>query len=175
MALNSKSSGSSRNVVWRTVVDAYSTVNQNYGRLLAPLELTTSQFDVLLGIESLGDEASPKAIAEGLLVTMGNITSVTRRLIERGLIEQVANAKDKRSVYLRLTKSGVLLLKQAKAASKQFVQLQLGPFTQDEIEGVGVMMQRMRHHLESAEFQSSLERIISDQTIPNPTKGTPND
>ena len=175
MAQHSKSAGTSRNVVWRTVVDAYSTVNQNYGRLLAPFELTTSQFDVLLGIESLGDEASPKAIAEGLLVTMGNITSVTRRLIDRGLVEQVANVKDKRSVYLRLTKSGLQLLKQAKGASKQFVQLQLGPFTQEEVENVGVMMQRMRQHLESDEFQSALERIISDQSISNTTKGTSND
>ena len=147
-------------IAWRSVIEAYQTCTQKYTKLMAEFELTSSQFDVLFVIEALGAEASPKQIAQGLLVTMGNVTSVTRRLLERDLIRQVASETDKRSIRFTLTKSGSDVLKRAKAASKQFVTHQLGPFSQEEIEFVGTLMQRMRSHLESADFETSLNQII---------------
>ena len=154
----------SRYAAWRAVVEAYQTCNQRYARLMKRFDLTSSQFDVLFVIESLGDQASPKNVATGLLVTMGNVTSVTRRLLERGLVEQVANAVDKRSVQLRLTEQGSALLSEAKASSKLFVEHQLSPFSEEEVEVVGRLMQRMRAHLESNEFQQSLEQIVQESS-----------
>lgn len=149
-----------RQYAWRKVVEAYQTCHQKYAVLMTRFELTSSQFDVMLGIESLGEAAAPKQIAEGLLVTKSNITSVTRRLLERGLIEQTANSEDKRSIIFRLTPSGTALLQEAKTCAKQFVEAQLAPFTEHEVELVEQLMQRMTNHLQSESFQESLSTII---------------
>jgi DNA-binding MarR family transcriptional regulator len=145
---------------WRSVIEAYQTCAAKYNKLMAQFELTSSQYDVLFVIENLGEDATPKRIAAGLLVTMGNVTSVTRRLLERELIKQSASKTDRRSIRFSLTKSGLELLAQAKFASKQFVDDQLGPFSEQEVQFVGELMQRMRTHLDSEAFDTSLHQII---------------
>ena len=151
----------SRQLAWRSVVEAYQTCNQKYARMMAHFDLTSSQFDVMLAIEALGDEAYPKQVAEGLLVTKSNVTSVTKRLLERKLIRQKANTSDKRSIRFELTPKGVLLLRDAKSAAKSFIDSQLAPFSRSEIELVGELMQRMRGHLESEAFDQSIQSVIS--------------
>jgi DNA-binding MarR family transcriptional regulator len=152
-----------RQLAWRYVVEAYQTCNQKYSVMMSRFDLTSSQFDVMLVIESLDKEATPKRVAEGLLVSKANITSVTRRLLERGLIAQTKNAQDKRSIHFHLTPQGTALLKRAKAAARQFVEVQLAPFSGEEVALVGSLMQRMRGHLQSEHFSQSLEQLMADQ------------
>ena len=154
----------SRLIAWKHVVEAYQTCHQKYARMMSHFDLTPSQFDVLMSIDSLGGKATPKEIAKGLLVTKGNITSVTRRLLERNLICQKAHDLDKRSIVLALTGTGKTLLKNAKSAAKDFVNLQLAPFSQNEVDLVGGLMQQMRAHLDSNEFDAAVERIIAQHS-----------
>ena len=149
-----------RNESWRSVVQAYQACNHRYSRLMSHFDLTPSQFDVLLAIEALGDGAYPNEIARGLLVTKSNITSVTKRLLERKLVRQFNSESDRRSIRFSLSSKGSSLLNRAKAAARRFVEIQLEPFSDDEVELVGRMMQTMRSHLESNEFEAALDQII---------------
>lgn len=152
----------SQTAAWRAVVAAYQTCNQRHMRLMSHFDLTPSQFDVLLAIESLDEQAHPKELASGLLVSKSNITSVTRRLLTRDLIQQHSNPNDGRSIRFVLTKKGSSILKRAKIATKQFIELQLEPFDSQDVALVGKLMHRMRSHLESDEFDLSLTGLIND-------------
>lgn len=146
---------------WRSVVNTYQTCNQQYSRLMSHFGLTSSQFDVLFAVEALGESAYPKEIAKGLLVSKSNITSVTKRLLERKLIRQLSSETDRRSIRFILSAKGISLLHRAKAAARRFVEAQLDPFSDEEVELVGRLMQEMRMHLDSAGFRESLEGIVN--------------
>jgi len=148
-----------RSASWRYLVEAYQVCNQKYAALLSDFQLTPSQLDILFQIETLKSNAKPKAIADGLLVTKGNITSVTKRLLERGLIHQQPDLNDKRSATFSITNEGMLVLKTAKRAAKAFIEVQLAPFSDEEVQIVGELMQKMRNHLESDEFDESIVAI----------------
>ncbi|MCH2159945.1 MAG: MarR family transcriptional regulator [Oleiphilaceae bacterium] len=162
--MHTQSDTSNRLLAWKHLVEAYQTCHQKYARMMSHFDLTVSQFDVLTGIESLGDKATPKEVAKRLLVTKGNITSVTRRLFERGLIHQKSHALDKRSIILELTDSGKSLLTNAKLAAKQFVAQQLAPFSQSDVDLVDNLMQQMRSHLNSKDFDFAVQGIVSQHT-----------
>jgi DNA-binding MarR family transcriptional regulator len=130
--------------------------------MMSHFDITSAQYDVMLGIESLGKAATPKAIADALLVTKGNITSVTRRLHERALITQESHSQDKRSIVLKLSPEGMEILNNAKKAARSFVQTQLAPFSDDEVEDVGSLMKQMRDHLNSSEFDQDISQILQE-------------
>ncbi len=150
-----------RGTSWKYLVEAYQVCTQKYAKLLFNFGLTPSQLDVLIQIELLGDQARPKLIAEGLLVTKGNITSVTKRLIERNIISQQSDTEDLRSAVFRITPQGDNVLQNAKKAAKAFIDAQLAPFSDEEVQLVGELMKKMRRHLESKGFDDALVNIQS--------------
>ena len=154
----------SRSESWRHLVQAYQICTQKYATLLSSFDLTPSQFDVLLQIEMLGRNAKPKSIANGLLVTKGNITSITKRLLERRLILREPDEQDKRSSTFQITEDGKTILRHSKLASKAFIDAQLSPFSDEEVKSVGSLMQKMRFHLESNVFDEELMRIKNNVT-----------
>ena len=132
---------------WRAVVEAYQVCSQRYGSALNHVDLTPAQFEVMILIRSLKQNATPKRIAERLLVTKGNITGVTNRLLTRGLIDRRSHQTDGRSLVFELTSRGQKLLLEANKVAAEFVRQQLEPFTDEEVEIVGRLMRQMKQHL----------------------------
>ncbi|GLS27495.1 MarR family winged helix-turn-helix transcriptional regulator [Marinibactrum halimedae] len=155
-----KLSAADKLAAWRSVIEAYQMCNQKYTSLMSYFELTPSQFDVLLAVDGLGEQAVPKNIASRLLVTKGNITNVTKRLFERQLITQKANGLDARSVVIELTPQGQDLVDRAKIAAKAFISEQLSPFGDQQIENVGKLMRQMREHLEQMDVSRILKEVF---------------
>ncbi len=134
---------------WFAVVRAYQECTRRYAQLLRSFDLTIPQFDVMNAIDQLADQATPKDIADQLVVTRGNITGVLQRLQERSLITTRHNEQDGRSIVCHLTGLGHALLDQARAAAALFVETQLAPFDDDELRDTENQMNRMRSHLKT--------------------------
>ena len=132
---------------WLAVVRAYQECTRRYAQLLAHYDLTVPQLDVLSAINKHSPEATPKAIAEELVVTRGNITGVLNRLHERELIETRQHATDGRSFVCELTDSGHALLARARTGAGAFINEQLSIFDDSELETTMTHMQRMEAHL----------------------------
>ena len=130
-----------------SVVRTYQCCTRQYERMLGELGLTIAQFDVLVSIQRLGDEALPKNIAETLLVTRSNITPVLQRLRQRGLVELRRHPKDGRARIAQLTALGGQELSRALPAAKRFVEAQMAPFSADDIRTTQRLMDRMHRHL----------------------------
>ncbi len=132
---------------WLAVIRAYQECTRRYAQLLAHYELTAPQLDVLTAINKHAPEATPKAIAEELVVTRGNITGLLNRLHERGLIDTRQHATDGRSFVCELTDDGRALLQRAMAAGGAFITEQLAIFDDSELEMTMQQMQRMEAHM----------------------------
>ncbi len=134
---------------WFSVVRTYEECARRYASMLAHFDLTVSQFDALVSIESLGVGAQPRAVAERLLVTRANVSGLLRRLEKHGLITLSPNRSDKRSVLCALTPEGKELTQRARAAAARFVRAQLAPFPKTELEILDRQMREMYQHLQT--------------------------
>ncbi len=74
--------------------------------------LTTSQLLVLEAIQKL-DVATPKAIAQEIVLSQATVTSLVDRLEKRGLVKRQKSDTDKRSVWIVLTAEGAEKLNDA--------------------------------------------------------------
>jgi MarR family 2-MHQ and catechol resistance regulon transcriptional repressor len=73
--------------------------------------VTASQFNVLLVLQSAGDEGMLMgAIGERLVVTKSNVTGLIDRMERQGLVVR-GRHRDRRATVVRLTKAAVDLLK----------------------------------------------------------------
>lgn len=84
---------------------AADSVTSRVSRMLAPHNLTVSQFGVLEALMHLG-ELHQNDLGQKLLKSSGNITLVVDNLEKRGLIERERSTDDRRFVWVRLTKQG---------------------------------------------------------------------
>lgn len=134
---------------WLAVVRAYEECGRRYARMLDHFDLTISQFDVLLAVQQLADEAMPKHIAQRLLVTRPNVTGLLRRLEERQLIQMVPHASDGRALICRLTPAGSRRVRDARSAAERFVRAQTAPFPDRDLAAIQALMRNMYQHLQS--------------------------
>lgn len=146
---------------WFAVVRAYQECTRRYGQLLKGFDLTIPQFDVLSAIHRLADQATPKAIADELVVTRGNITGVLHRLQDRALIQTRHNEHDGRSFVCELTPDGRELLRQARGAAALFIDAQLAPFDDQALQETETQMNRMRSHLQTVDPDAILARALA--------------
>ena len=132
---------------WLAVVRAYQECNRRYAVMLDHFELTIPQFDVLSAIRRHDPQATPRQIANDLVVTRGNITGLLHRLQDRGLVRTREHETDGRSFYCDLTPSGRRLLDEARGAASRFVAYQLSDFSDDELRHTRDSMTKMQAHL----------------------------
>ena len=91
--------------VLRSLVETYLSFSRLDARQIESLGLTQAQFDV---IATLGNTEGMTAsdLSDRSLVTKGTLTGVLDRLESKGLLERKPSPTDRRSVVVRLTRTG---------------------------------------------------------------------
>ena len=148
---------------WIAVVETYQECNRRYAAMLREFDLTVPQFDVLNAINSLGEDALPKRIAERMLVTRGNVSGLLTRLQERELILTRHTLADGRSFICELTSEGRHLYAEAKRGATRFIEEQLSPFSQGEMQNIEKSMHTMRAHLQTLDPVAIAMQARSDK------------
>lgn len=80
--------------------------NRVMTRESAVLAMGATDIRALFFIYELGDEATPRLVADLLGLSTGATTSLVDRLVQAGTLERQAHPTDRRSVNLRLTDAG---------------------------------------------------------------------
>ena len=86
---------------------------------LTKYNVTASQFAVLNQIANNNGLVTSAEVASNLDSDRPTISGIINRLEEKNLIEKVRNPEDKRSVYLRLNKDALELVKELRIISDQ--------------------------------------------------------
>jgi DNA-binding MarR family transcriptional regulator len=97
-----------------TVMKASSRLSQAIERALAAADLTLPQFNVLMELAASPDGALPQhAVIDRLISTPSNLSWLTTRMRDLGLITKDRDGDDARVVVLRLTEAGWAALEEA--------------------------------------------------------------
>ncbi len=83
-------------------VEFVRALERNRERIALDEGLTASELRALFHIGSVVS-VTPKELALRFGMTTGAITFISRRLVERGLVQRVEHPNDRRSLYLELT------------------------------------------------------------------------
>ena len=97
----------------------------------APLQLKRIEYTILVLVDS-NDATTQKLLARALRLSLPYLTVTLDRLRERGLLTRVPNEADRRSQFIRLTRSGKALLKKADAIAQDMEADLLSALTQAE-------------------------------------------
>ncbi len=75
-------------------------------RLRETFEVTLPQFDLLAALEREPDGLTMGALSRRLMVSNGNVTGVTERLVAEGLVVREPSPSDRRAFLVKLTPAG---------------------------------------------------------------------
>lgn len=108
-------------------------LKNNLDNKLKKYDVTAIQFSVMNQIASKNSLITSAEIADILSSDRPTISGVINRLKEKGLVEKIYNPNDKRSSYLKLSKSSMELVNKLRNASDKLNSDILREFTEEEI------------------------------------------
>jgi DNA-binding MarR family transcriptional regulator len=110
-------------------------------RALSPLNVTSAQYVILSTLASGADSASQ--ICKGISYDAGAMTRMIDRLEQRGLLQRVRVADDRRTVRLQLTDEGKALYPKMRASAIEVINGLLRGFTKAEARQLEDFLKRM--------------------------------
>ena len=120
--------------LWLRLLDTTTVVEKTIRSYLKErCESTLPRFDVMAALDRADRPLSMSELSNRLLVSNGNVTGVVARLSEDGLVEREADADDKRSQRVSLTKVGKRKFARMARMHEQLVDAVFGGLTDSEI------------------------------------------
>jgi|SRR5688572_15181264 len=113
-------------------------------RKLKPFGLTIQQYNILRILR--GQHPNPATInmlIERMFDKSSNASRLVERLLKKTFVERYLNASDKRSVHVKITEKGLLLLQQIDDQFKNF-DLELQNITKEEAREMSRLLDKLR-------------------------------
>jgi MarR family 2-MHQ and catechol resistance regulon transcriptional repressor len=104
--------------LWLVLWKAFRSVESHAHRHIAGLDMCLSDFAVLEVLLHKGP-VNVQELGAKVMLTSGSMTAALDRLERRGLIERKEDSKDRRARLVRLTKTGLTLIREAFEDHKQ--------------------------------------------------------
>lgn len=105
-------------------------------------------------IECIGRNADSNVtkLAESLYMTRGAISKITKKLMEKGLIESYQKPDNKKEVYFRLTEQGIVIYKIHEELHNEFKERDKAVFeqvTEEQFDMMLSFMEKYSRHLDA--------------------------
>ncbi|MEI8344620.1 MAG: MarR family transcriptional regulator [Candidatus Omnitrophota bacterium] len=96
------------------IASCYALFEQRMSRILRPYHLSPVKMNALMMVKhvGVGNGLSQIEIGKRMIVSAGNITRLVDRMEQEGLVERLAQPKDRRVKRIKITKKGSDLLDQ---------------------------------------------------------------
>jgi MarR family 2-MHQ and catechol resistance regulon transcriptional repressor len=121
---------------------ASDTLVRQLARSLKAEGLSTSQLGLLELLWHLGPMCQ-RAVAEKMLQSGGNVTTVVDNLEARGLVRRERNEHDRRFVTLNLTEEGRALIADVFPRHAARITQLMGVLAEDECRALGVLLRKL--------------------------------
>ena len=120
-------------------------------RLGREFGVTLPKFDVMAALARREAGMTMTEVSRLLMVSNGNVTGLVDRLVAEGLVMRVANEKDRRATFVRLTNKGLRLFQAMAAAHERWVNEILGSFSDERSEAMVGLLDALREETRTGE------------------------
>ena len=124
-------------------------------RLRVDFDTTLPRFDMLAQLDAASTDA-PQGITMGelsrrLMVTNGNVTGLTERLVQEGLVRRKVSAKDRRQLRVALTPQGKRALAGMVVDHKRWIDAMFAGLSADEVSQLYQLIGRLKDSVQSSD------------------------
>lgn len=134
--------------VWLRLLACHNLVE---GRLRNQLRVgfgtTLPRFDLLAQLDRHPDGVKMRELSRLLMVTGGNVTGLTDRLVEEGLIERRDDPRDRRAYYVALTPKGKDAFKEMAVQHEQWVVSLFEQLDEQELQQLSTLLGKLKRQL----------------------------
>ncbi|MDN9011657.1 MarR family winged helix-turn-helix transcriptional regulator [Brevibacillus laterosporus] len=108
--------------------------------------ITSAQYNVLELVQTQGPKTTNE-LASALGITVSGISKLTKKLLQKGLIEQQRSQADRRYYHIVLTEAGESFLRKAENSRKEIIQLIGKALSKEEIEAFSRICSKLNTYL----------------------------
>jgi DNA-binding MarR family transcriptional regulator len=126
----------------------------------AYIGLVGIEYTILISIAHLAAEAdvSIRTVADHLHLSGAFVTTVTKRLLAKGLVDKAMDPSDRRRLCLTVTDQGRALLDKLAPTQREVNDVEFGDLSREDFQRLSVMLERL---LDSSERALALQRQLA--------------
>jgi DNA-binding MarR family transcriptional regulator len=113
-------------------------------RVVREFGVTLPKFDVMAALARREGGMTMTEVSRFLMVSNGNVTGLVDRLVDEGLVMRIANEKDRRATFVRLTRKGLALFAEMAEAHQRWVNEVMGAFSDEKSEAMIGLLDTLR-------------------------------
>lgn len=113
-------------------------------RLAREFGVTLPKFDVMAALARREAGMTMTEVSRLLMVSNGNVTGLVDRLVAEGLVMRIADEKDRRATFVRLTPKGLRLFATVAEAHERWVDEILASFDDERSEAMIGLLDALR-------------------------------
>lgn len=137
--------------LWLRMLTCTSIIEKRIrNRLRAEFGTTLPRFDVLAALDHAGGPLTMSELSKHLMVSNGNITGIVSRLEGDGLVKREGSPRDRRTVYVALTKTGQREFNQQARHHEGWLDRMMAELSDTEIAELLDGLGELRHSVEAA-------------------------
>jgi len=119
-------------------------------RLRDVFEITLPRFDLMSQLDRHPEGLKMRDVSRLLMVTGGNVTGLTDRLVEEGLVVRRDDPNDRRAYFISLTPKGKALFADMAARHEEWVTSLLSPLDDAEQQQLCNLLAKLKSRLADA-------------------------
>jgi DNA-binding MarR family transcriptional regulator len=120
-------------------------LNREFEALLKPLGLTSTQYNVLRILRGAGSEGLLcRQVGERMITPDPDITRLLDRMEKRGLISRSRDSRDRRVIFTRITRDGLMLLEKLDRPVNDFHRKRLAHLDKNNIRSLIQLLEAAR-------------------------------
>lgn len=134
--------------IWLRLLTCHNLVETRLrNQLRNGFETTLPRFDLMAQLDRHPEGLKMRDLSRLLMVTGGNITGLTDRLVDEGLIERRDDPRDRRAFSVCLTPKGKAQFQEMAAQHEQWVISLFGDFEEKEMNQLSDLLGKLKRHL----------------------------
>ena len=118
-------------------------IRNGFSDFLIPFDLSSQQFNILRILRGAGDWVSMNEIKKLMIDKSPHTTRMTNKLLEKELVERKRSDKDRRVVFVSITKKGLALLAKIDIESKEIMKFTEN-FSLEEAKQMNAILDKLR-------------------------------
>jgi DNA-binding MarR family transcriptional regulator len=156
---NTKADDDSSTVrLWLRLLNCTNMIESNVrGRLREEYDTTLPRFDMLAQLDAADSEAglTMGELSRRLMVTNGNLTGLTERLVKEKLVSRSVSPNDRRTQLVRLTANGKRALQEMAADHRSWIQSMFAGLDRKEISELYRLIGRLKDSVQTVSGNSA--------------------